>query len=137
MVQATMEDRRRAEAGGDPLERFLIPPDLIMRRQREIGLQPAQRTQITQIIGRLEASLVEFQWTMQEHQQALAELLQQPQVNGDAALQALDRVLATETSVKRAHFQALLQIRSVLTPEQVGQLRGRMGPGDMMREEER
>ena len=127
---------RRLESS-DPLERFLFSPELIMRRQRGIGLQPAQRTQITQIIGRLEASLVEFQWTMQEQQQQLAELLQQPQVNADAALQALDRVLATETSIKRAHFQSLLQIRNVLTPEQQHQLRGGPPRGAPGREDER
>jgi len=136
LQEMAMVDERRA--AGDPLERYLIPPEVIMRRQREIGLQPAQRTQITQAIGRLEASLVELQWTMQDQQQALAEMLQQPQVNTEAALQALDRVLTTETAVKRAHFQALLQIRNVLTPEQQERLRPRTMSGDaVVREDER
>jgi len=135
--EMAMVDERRA--AGDPLERYLIPPEVIMRRQREIGLQPAQRTQITQAIGRLEAALVELQWTMQDQQQALAEMLQQPQVNTEAALQALDRVLTTETAVKRAHFQALLQIRNVLTSEQLDRLRlARTVPdGAVVREDER
>lgn len=132
LVEMAAVDARRA--AGDPMERFLIPPDLIMRRQREIGLQAAQRTQITQAIQRLEASLVELQWNMQDQQQALGELLQQPQVNTDAALQALDRVLTTEAAVKRIHFQTLIQIRNVLTPDQVNQLRQAREP---FREEER
>jgi Spy/CpxP family protein refolding chaperone len=134
-----VEGMRYAELrNGEPLEANLFPPELIMRRQRDIGLQPAQRTQITQTIGRLEAALVELQWTLQDQQQALAELLQQQQVNAEATMQAFDRVLATEASVKRTHFQALLQIRNVLTPEQQNQLRG--GPprgGAPGREDER
>jgi len=108
---------------GDPLERNLFPPELIMRRQREIGLQPEQRRRITQIIGRLEAALVELQWNMQDQQQALAEALQRPQVNVDSAMVLLDQVLTTEAAVKRTHFQSLLQIRAVLTPEQQQRLR--------------
>ena len=124
-----------ARGGGNPLERNLFPPEIIMRRQREIGLRPEQRQQITQAIGRLEASLVELQWSMQEQQQALADALEQPQVDGDAALRLLDRVLATEAMVKRIHFQALLQIRAVLTPDQQDRLRA--GPREPGREEER
>lgn len=122
-------------AAEDPLERYLFPPELIMRRQRDIGLQPAQRQQITQAIQRLEASLVELQWTMQEQQQALAEMLAQPQVDTAAALRVLDRVLTTEATVKRVHFQALLTIRNVLTAEQQERLRG--WPREPGRDEER
>jgi len=127
----------RADAqGGNPMERYLVPPEVIMRRQREIGLQPAQRTQITQIIGRLEASLVELQWSMQEEQQALTEGLRQPTVDESATMALLDRVLAREVQVKRVHFQALLQIRNVLTAEQRDRLLG--GAREpLMRDDER
>jgi Spy/CpxP family protein refolding chaperone len=134
-ARAEMAAVEAARAGGNPLERNLFPPELIMRRQRDIGLRPEQRQQITQAIGRLEASLVELQWNMQEQQQALADALEQSQVDVEGALRLLDRVLATEAMVKRTHFQALLQIRGVLTPEQQDRLRA--GPREPAREEER
>ena len=115
--------------GGDPLARYLFPPELVMARQREIGLLPAQRQQISQAIGRLQARVLELQWTMQGEQEALAELLSRPQVDSAAALAVMDRVLGVEREVKRAHLVLLIQIKNVLTPEQQEMLRAAQQPG--------
>ena len=115
--------------GGDPLARYLFPPELVMARQREIGLLPAQRHQISQAIGRLQARVLELQWTMQGEQEALADLLSRPQVDSAAALAVMDRVLGVEREVKRAHLVLLIQIKNVLTPEQQEMLRAAQQPG--------
>ena len=116
------------QAGDDPLARHLFPPELVMARQREIGLQPAQRQQISQAIGRLQARVLELQWTVQEQQEALSDLLSRPQVDSAAALAAMDRLLATEREVKRAHMALLIQIKNALTPEQQQRLRAAQKP---------
>ena len=119
------------QAGDDPLARHLFPPELVMARQREIGLQPAQRQQISQAIGRLQARVLELQWTVQEQQEALSDLLSRPQVDSAAALAAMDRLLTTEREVKRAHMALLIQIKNALTPEQQQRLRAAQKPPDL------
>jgi len=115
--------------GSDPLARYLFPPELVMALQREIGLLPAQRQQISQAIGRLQARVLELQWTMHEEQEALADLLSRPQVDSAAALAVMDRVLGVEREVKRAHLALLIQIKNALTPEQQERLRAAQQAG--------
>ena len=102
-----------------------------MARQREIGLTPAQRQQISQAIGRLQARVLELQWTVQEQQEALSDLLSRSQVDSAAALAAMDRLLATEREVKRAHMALLIQIKNALTAEQQQRLRAAQKPPDL------
>lgn len=102
----------------DPLARHLFPPELVMQHQRAIGLRPEQRAAITQAIQRLQARVVELQWSMQEEQQRLVELLQRPAVDSTAALGQIDRLLGVEREVKRAHLALLIQIKNTLSPQQ-------------------
>ena len=106
----------------DALERFLFPPELVMQQQRAIALKPEQRTAITQAIGDLHRTMVDLQWRIQDESQQLAELLGKPVVDQAAALAQVDRVLAVEREVKRAHLGLLIQIKNLLTPEQQAKL---------------
>jgi len=107
---------------GDPLERHLFPPELIMRHQRELSLSADQRAVVTRAIQEFQSKSVELQWRMQDQTQRLAELLGKPAVDQTVALQQLDEVLAVEREVKRAHIGLLVQIKNALTPEQQAKL---------------
>ena len=106
-----------ADSAGD-FGRWLYPPELIMRHQQRIGLRAEQRTTITSAIQQLQAKVVELQWRMQEEAQKLSELMQQPAVAEADALAQVDRVLAIEREIKRAHLSALIRIKNALTREQ-------------------
>lgn len=99
-------------------ERFLFPPELLMQHQRELELTEPQRVAITDEIKALEAQIVDFQWRLQDEQQQVAELLNQPTVSEEATLAAIGRLLDLERQVKITHFRALLRIRNALTPAQ-------------------
>jgi Spy/CpxP family protein refolding chaperone len=107
----------------DPMEDALFPPELIMQHQRDIGLTSEQQTAITDAVKALQAQVVDFQWKMQEEQQKLAELLEQPKVREAAALAQVDRVLEIERQIKRTHLAALIRIKNTLSAEQQQQLR--------------
>lgn len=108
----------------DPMEDALFAPELVMQHQRAIGLTAEQRTAVTDAVKALQAQVVDFQWTMQEEQQKLTELLGQPTVAEATALAQVDRVLEIERQIKRTHLAALIRIKNTLSAEQQQQLRG-------------
>ena len=111
----------------DPLSRYLFPPELVMQQQQAIGLKPEQRTAITRAIKDFQGKVLDLQWQMQEETGRFGELLDKPLVDQAAALAQIDKVLAVEREVKRAHIGLLIQIKNQLTAEQqarLAQLRG-------------
>ena len=106
----------------DPLARFLFPPELVMQQQRAIGLKPEQRSAITRAIQEFQTKVLDLQWQMQDETQRLTELLDKPAVDQAAALAQIDKLLAVERDVKRAHIGLLIQIKNTLTPEQQARL---------------
>ena len=108
-----------APQGPEPdFGRFLFPPELIIQHQQDIGLRPEQRKAITDAIQQLQARVLELQWSMQDETRKLADLLQASTVREDDALAQVDRVLAVEREIKRAHLATLIRIKNTLTPEQ-------------------
>jgi Spy/CpxP family protein refolding chaperone len=106
----------------DPLGRFLFPPELVMQQQRAIGLKPEQRTNITRAIQEFQTKVLDLQWQMQDETQKLSEMLDRPTVDQAAALAQIDKLLAVEREVKRAHIGLLIQIKNSLTAEQQARL---------------
>jgi Spy/CpxP family protein refolding chaperone len=106
----------------DPLARFLFPPELVMQQQRAIGLKPEQRSSITRAIQEFQTKVLDLQWQMQDETQRFAELLDRPTVDQAAAMAQIDKLLAVEREVKRAHIGLLIQIKNSLTAEQQAKL---------------
>lgn len=111
-----------ADAAHDALAQFVFPPELVMQHQAAIGLEPAQRTAITGAVRSFQDKTLELQWQVQAETQRLHELLASPRVDQAAALAQVDKLLAVEREVKRAHMALLIQIKNELTPAQQEQL---------------
>ena len=118
-LPATLSAQQRpAGDSAQDFGRHLFPPELIMQHQQKIGLRPEQRTAITQAIQQLQSTVVDLQWRMQDEAQKLSELVQQPTVKEADALAQVDRVLAVEREIKRAHITMLIRVKNTLTREQ-------------------
>ena len=104
-------------------DRHLFPPELVMQHQQKIGLRAEQRATITEAIQQLQAKVVDLQWKMQEESQKFGDILARSPVNETEALAQVDRVLAVERDVKRAHIAMLVRIRNTLSAEQQATLR--------------
>jgi len=111
-----------APPADDPIARWLYPPDLIMRFNRDLGLTPDQREAITGAIEELQASLVDIQWRLMEASRALEDVLREPRVDEEAAQAAMAEVTGVENEVKQAHLRALVRIKNALTEEQQARL---------------
>ena len=107
----------------DALAQFVFPPELVMQHHRAIGLKADQRAAITRAVGEFQPKVTEIQWQMQDEAQQLAALLEKPIADQAAVLAQVDKVLALEREVKRAHMTLLIQIKNTLTAEQQATLR--------------
>src|SRR2546422_2730094 len=87
------------------------------------SLKPEQRTTITRVIQEFQTKVLDLQWQMQDETQRLTELLDKPTVDQTAALAQIDKLLAVERDVKRAHIGLLIQIKNNLTADQQARLR--------------
>ena len=108
-------------------ERFLFPPELVMRFQQRIKLTDAQRTTITREISRMQSEAVDVQWRMSDDSQKLIDLLQRSPVSETEVLATIDRITSAEALVKKAQLTMLIRIRNALTDDQQSLLRGLRG----------
>jgi Spy/CpxP family protein refolding chaperone len=119
-LAAGAQERMPHEQG---FERHLFPPELVMRHQQQLQLTEQQRTTIKEAVKQLQTQTLEFQWELQELNEALSEMLARESVDSRAALAQVERMLEIEGQVKRMHLDLLIRIKNTLTREQQEQLR--------------
>ncbi len=106
------------ESAEKALEQLVFPPELVMKNAQRLNLTDAQRDDITHAIQQAQSRTVELQWKLQREVEGLMQLLQATRPDESAVLAQVDRVLALEREVKRAHMQMLVRIKGTLTREQ-------------------
>jgi Spy/CpxP family protein refolding chaperone len=116
------------KGGRDPLANAFFTPETVMRHQQAIGLTAEQRTAIVATISAAQPRFIEAQWQLEPETAALNQLLQGPQVDEQAVLRQIDRVLDIERQIKRIQIEMLVRIKNQLTAEQQEQLT-RLGGG--------
>ena len=107
----------------DPVAEYLFPPELVMQHQSEIELTEDQRSALMAEIQKTQGRLVDLQQRLQKEVEALGALLKKGEVDEQAALAQLDRILHEEREIKRAHLALVLRIKNTLTAEQEVKLR--------------
>jgi Spy/CpxP family protein refolding chaperone len=106
----------------DPIGENLIPPDLLLRHQQEIGLSADQREFIKTEVIRAQARFTDLQFQLAGEAEALVALVKQDRVDEQQTLAQLDKILALEREIKRAQFVLVIRIKNRLTPEQYARL---------------
>ncbi len=109
-AQAAQEDDRFASV--------LFTPEEIMLHGRAIGLRDEQRHAITRLIQDLQGRAVGLQWRLLDETESLEELLAQPRIDLDRAMDRFKRVLDMEMEIKRVHLELLIRMKNVLSREQ-------------------
>jgi len=108
--------------GGDPLARYLFPPELIMANQRAINLTDAQRNSLQQAMSDAQTKFIAVQFKMSSEVEKLQSLLQGATVDEAKVLDQVDRVLGVERDAKRAQLSLMIRIKNLLTQRQQEQL---------------
>jgi len=111
------------EKKDDRFEKALFDPQLVLKRARDIGLTPQQRSTIMDAIKKIQSELVPLQLEMAEPALEMAELLEESTVDEAAAVAKADKVLKIENEVKKMQMMLLIRIKNVLTKEQQSRLR--------------
>lgn len=107
---------------GDPIERSLFPPELIMGHQEELHLTDAQRAGLRTEVVRLQTKVVDMQWQLSEEAEKLATMLRNAPVDEAKALEQADKVMSLEHDIKRLHLGTLIRIKNLLTKDQAAML---------------
>src|SRR6266516_4260615 len=118
--------------GGDPLARYLFPPELIMANQDAIHLTDSQRNSLQQAMTDAQGKFIAMQFKMSSEVERLQTLLKSSSVDETQVLEQVDRVLAVERDVKRAQLSLMIRIKKMLSAQQqsrLNQLR-RQGPAE-------
>src|SRR5215467_9287314 len=80
----------------DAIGDALIPPDVVMTHQQELGLTDQQRTAIQAAVMNAQQHFLQVQWKLSAAMEKLASILNQPRVDQTKALSQLDAELALE-----------------------------------------
>ena len=108
---------------GDPLARYLFPPEVVMANQQAIKLTDQQRSSLLQAIKEAQGKFVDLQFRMSSEVESMQHLLEPASVNESKVLDQVDRVLSVEREIKRAQLSLMIRIKNLLTPQQQEQLR--------------
>ena len=106
----------------DPIAARLYPPELIMKHQKELGIDDKQRDAIVAAVQKTQATLVPLQWKMQGAQEAMTKLLDEPKLDEAKVLAQVDVIISIEREFKRAHLTLLVRLRNLLTDTQRSRL---------------
>lgn len=112
----------RAEAEDDPFKDLFFPPELVMQNQASLNLTEEQKNFFKTEFRQAQTNFTELQWKLQDEMEKLLALIKQPNLNEQATLAALDKVLNAERDIKRLQFQLVVRIKNHLTQAQQSQL---------------
>jgi Spy/CpxP family protein refolding chaperone len=106
----------------DPIAARLFPPELIMKHQKELGVDDKQRDAIVAEVQKTQAKLVPLQWQMQGATEQMVKLLDAPKLDEAKVLAQADKIMSIERDFKRAHLGLLVRLRNLLTDTQRSRL---------------
>ena len=109
-------------ADKDPMQKFLFPPELVMRYQSEIQLKKEQKELIIGAVEDAQKKFSRSQWDLQGEVASLQKLLSEPTADEAKILEQLDKVLDQERIIKKAQITLMVRIKNALTDGQKAKL---------------
>jgi Spy/CpxP family protein refolding chaperone len=118
LVFATSMSATAQTASPDPIRDALIPPEVVMSHQQELGLSNAQRAAIESDVLIAQGHFVRWQSELSAATGKLVDILRESRIDQTKALAQMDAVLDLERQVKHAQLTLMVQIKNELTPQQ-------------------
>jgi Spy/CpxP family protein refolding chaperone len=101
----------------------LFGPELVLKHQGKLKLTENQRDAIGAELKRVQAQAAESDWTLMSEASGLQELIDQHPVDSKAVMTSVDRIFTAENRKKRLYVEMLVNIKNLLTDEQVAYLK--------------
>jgi Spy/CpxP family protein refolding chaperone len=105
-------------ASPDPIRDALIPPEVVMSHQQELGLSDVQRATIESDVLVAQGHFIRWQTQLSAATAKLVDILRESRIDQTKALAQMDAVLDLERQVKHAQLTLMVQIKNELTPQQ-------------------
>ena len=102
----------------DVMRKFMFPPEMIMRHQRQLGLTEEQKDYIKKQVQETQAKFTGLQWDLQDEMGKLTEMAEEERMDEKTAVQQLEKVFALENEIKKTHLILAIRIKNKLTPAQ-------------------
>jgi allophanate hydrolase subunit 1 len=100
----------------------LFAPNVILQHKVELGLSKQQFTDIRAAVVEVQANVAEHEWDIAEaYQNIMAELDKRP-IDEQQVLEHVAAALRAENEVKKLQVGMLVQLKNLLTDEQVAYL---------------
>ena len=117
-----MEPAVAAGPKDDVFKGKLFAPNVILENQAELSLSKQQFTDIRKAVVEVQASVAEHEWDVREaYQNIMAELDKAP-IDEAQVLEYVGAALKAENEVKKLQVVMLIQLKNLLTDEQVAHL---------------
>ena len=118
----------QAQGGdGDVFKGKLFPPNIVLEYQDELGLTKEQFAAIRAAVVEVQSNVAEHEWDLRmAYQEVMSELDNSP-VESARVLELIDQVLMAENKVKKLQVAMLVELRNLLTDEQMDILRAANG----------
>lgn len=110
------------------IEKALFPAELVMEKQAELQLTPAQLASIAKLAKEGQASMLDLQWKLQAEKEQLVTALSADPIDETKAQQRAAELMTYENRIKAAHLGMLIRIKNVLTPAQRASLQASRTP---------
>ena len=111
-----------AENKDDPFKGKLFAPNVILENQAELALSKDQFTAIRAAVVEVQSNVAEHEWDLREAYVAMMAELDKRPIDEDAVLRHVSSALLAENAVKKYQVAMLVQLRNLLTDEQIAYL---------------
>lgn len=122
-VLPSLAPAQAQQGNDDPLKANLFPVEVVMQNQQALAVTGEQKAFFRTEVSKAQAFFTDQQWKLQDEMEKLGSKLKVPGADEQQVLSQLDKVLALEREIKRAHVSLLLRIKNRLTAEQQARLR--------------
>jgi len=95
----------------------------VLKNQQSLKLMDAQRQAIRREIVAVQAKVATIDFDLMDAATGLQDALEKPQLDRALVLEKAEAALNADAKKKRAWIEMLLNVRAVLTPEQIAYLK--------------
>jgi allophanate hydrolase subunit 1 len=100
----------------------LFAPNVILENQSDLGLSKQQFTEIRRVVVEVQGNVAEHEWDIAEAYQNIMVELDQSPINEEQVLEHVGAALRAENEVKKLQVAMLIQLKNLLTDEQIAHL---------------
>ena len=107
----------------DPFQGKLFAPNVILEHQDALELTRDQFTAIRAAVVAVQGNVAEYEWDLREAYQRVLRDLDENPIDEAQVLANVEKALLAENEVKKQQVALLIQLRNLLTDEQLNYLR--------------